>query len=53
MNVKCPQCEGKGEYNYESSFQGEKLVYPVKCTICEGTGKVPKSYILIGKTGRR
>lgn len=47
--VKCPVCKGKKEYNTESNFQGEKLIYPVKCSYCEGTGEVPKSMTYTGK----
>lgn len=41
MKVKCPQCEGKGEYPcYSDAF---KITYPVKCSLCDGAGKVDKS----------
>lgn len=39
---KCPQCEGKKEYITEVN----KIQYPVKCTYCDGTGKVPKQAII-------
>ena len=41
MLVKCPQCHGKGEYN--AIAEDNNKPYPVKCTVCEGTGKVEKS----------
>lgn len=43
MKVKCPKCQGKGEYNTESNFNGETIIYPVKCNLCNGIGKVEKS----------
>jgi hypothetical protein len=36
--VKCPQCNGKGEY--ETIVNNTQ--YPVKCTVCNGSGKVEK-----------
>jgi len=43
--VKCPLCNGKGEYDAEVAG----VVYPVNCTFCNGTGKVPKSATYSGK----
>lgn len=44
----CPVCKGKGEYNTESNAFSDKVVYPVKCTYCNGIGKVPKGAIYKG-----
>lgn len=43
MEVKCPQCNGKGEYEVIQKWEDEEISTPVKCTLCEGTGKVDKS----------
>lgn len=48
MDVKCPVCKGKGEYDTDSNFNNEKIIYPVKCTYCDGTGKVSKSQTYTG-----
>jgi DnaJ-class molecular chaperone len=45
---KCPVCNGKKEYDTESEFNKEKLVYPVKCSYCDGTGKVDKGATYTG-----
>lgn len=37
--VKCPQCNGKGEYDVED----KRGNYPVKCTYCDGSGKIEKA----------
>lgn len=42
MLVKCPQCQGNGEYDIIA--EDIKKPYPVKCSVCDGTGKVEKSY---------
>jgi len=42
--VKCPQCQGKGEY--ETIVKD--IQYPVKCTYCNGTGEVPKTMTYTG-----
>lgn len=39
MQVKCPQCNGKGQYKVKSQDE----IYPVTCTYCDGSGKVDKS----------
>lgn len=49
MNVKCPVCKGKGEYNIIQTWEGKEIETPVKCSYCEGSGKVPKSMTYTGK----
>jgi DnaJ-class molecular chaperone len=49
MKVKCPQCGGKGEYISIQKHQGLKFDVPVKCTYCDGTGKVEKSATYTGR----
>lgn len=46
--VRCPACEGKGEYDTESTWGKENIIYPVKCTYCDGTGKVSRSQTYTG-----
>lgn len=36
----CPQCNGKGEYDLIQKFYNEEIETPVKCTNCDGTGKI-------------
>ena len=38
---KCPDCEGKGEFDVESLTYN--IEYPVKCDTCFGTGTVSRS----------
>ena len=38
--VKCPECEGIGEYNIEQYWQGKKYLTPVTCPSCNGKGKI-------------
>lgn len=51
--VKCPQCNGKGEYNTKSNYEGEEIIYPVKCILCNGIGKVNKSVTYTGRRRRK
>jgi len=46
--VKCPVCNGKGEYNIIQDYQGLKFDVPVKCDYCNGTGKVDKGATYTG-----
>lgn len=48
MKVKCPQCDGKGEYKLAQKWEGKNIIVPVKCTMCDGTGKVEKSMTYTG-----
>ena len=46
--VKCPQCNGKGEYNSIQKYQEIEFDVPVKCDYCDGAGKVPKTLTYTG-----
>jgi DnaJ-class molecular chaperone len=48
MQVKCPDCKGKGEYNLIQKWEGKEIKTPVKCSLCNGTGKVNKSATYTG-----
>lgn len=47
MQVKCPQCHGNGTYMTHSDYFN--IDYPVKCTVCDGSGKVPKGLTQAGR----
>ncbi len=49
MQVKCPECKGKCEYELIQTWQGKELKTPVKCSYCDGNGEVPKSATYAGK----
>ncbi len=43
IKVKCPRCDGRGEYRIIQHYKGEKHETTTDCMFCGGTGKVPRS----------
>ena len=41
--VKCPVCEGKGEYDVIQSYGGEDTKLTIECYACLGKGKITRA----------
>ena len=39
--LPCPKCNGTGYPKVQQPEQPGRKIYPVKCTACDGKGKIP------------
>lgn len=42
--VKCPECNGEGQYEIEQHYQGEVYLTPVTCPYCGGEKRITWSH---------
>lgn len=51
--VPCPGCGGRGRFEWPANPKVPKRWAPTAaCGMCQGTGKVPASWLTGGKAGR-